>query len=153
MTTKRKTSQIEIPWTGLATAFVWAISPIFIRLGLEGLDSPVVGVTIGLLANVPFYFLLLIYRKREWQGKPLPRKSFYWQLLAAVLVALATWVRYIALDTVPVAVVTAIVRISVPIVIVLSLLMLDQKHERVNWRVWVGGSMIVGGAMILTFGA
>src|SRR5215217_7430673 len=37
---------------GLGCAFLWALSPIFILRGLEGFDSPVVGLTIGLLVSV-----------------------------------------------------------------------------------------------------
>ncbi|MEL6272037.1 MAG: EamA family transporter, partial [Chloroflexota bacterium] len=85
------------------------------------------------------------------RGKPFGGNALWWQLAAAVFVGLATWARWIALDTVPVAVVTALSRLSVPLVIVLSLFMLDQKHERVNWKVWMGGGLIVAGALVLTF--
>lgn len=143
-------TKFQIPWAGLATAFVWAISPIFIRSGLDGLPSPVIGVAIGLLVNVAAYGILLWVRRSEWQGKTISRNALYWQLAAAVFVALATWARWVALETAPVAVVTALERTSVPVVIILSLLVLDQQHERVNRNVWIGGLMIVAGAIILT---
>ena len=47
-----ESAKFQIPWAGLCTALVWAISPIFIRAGLEEFQSPVVGVAIGLLVNV-----------------------------------------------------------------------------------------------------
>lgn len=155
---KSETSQFQIPWTGLATAFVWAVSPIFIRMGLDelakvnlvGTEASLLGVVIGILVNVIAYGLLVWWRRGSWQGKPIPASAIYWQLAAAIFVALSTWARWIALDLAPVAVVTAIVRISVPVVIILSLLMLDQSHERVNWRVWLGGVMIIGGALLLS---
>lgn len=143
-------TKLLIPWAGLATAFVWAISPIFIRAGLTELPSPITGVAIGLLANVIAYGILLLIRRSEWQGKAIPRKTLYWQLAAAVFVALATWARWVALETATVAEVTALERISVPLVIILSVLVLDQTHERVNRNVWIGGLMIVAGAIILT---
>jgi uncharacterized membrane protein len=157
--TKVETPEFQIPWTGLATAFTWAVSPIFIRMGLAelgkvkltGTTASLLGVIIGILVNVVVYGLLLWWRRSSWQGKPIPSRAIYWQLGAAIFVALSTWARWIALDLAPLAVVTAIVRISVPVVIVLSLLMLDQTHERVNWRVWLGGFMIIGGAMLLSF--
>ena len=141
----------QMPWVGLATAVVWAISPIFIRMGLDELPSPVVGVAFGLSVNVVIYGILLWLRRDQFRGKTIPPKALYWQLAAAVFVALATWARWAALDLIPVAVVTSISRLSVPLVIVLSVLMLDQSHERVNLQVWIGGLMIVSGAMILTF--
>ncbi|MEL6150952.1 MAG: EamA family transporter [Chloroflexota bacterium] len=143
--------KVQIPWAGLITAFLWAISPIFIRLGLDELPSPLWGVAIGLTVNVFAYGILLWVRRSQWRGKPFGGNALWWQLAAAVFVGLATWARWIALDTVPVAVVTALSRLSVPLVIVLSLFMLDQKHERVNWKVWMGGGLIVAGALVLTF--
>ena len=147
---KRRTG-FQIPWIGLATAFVWAVSPIFIRMGLDELPSPVIGVAFGLSVNVLIYGFLLWVRRDRWRGKAVPNKALYWQLAAAVFVGLATWARWAALDLIEVARVTAISRLSVPLVIALSVLMLDQGHERVNRQVWIGGLMIVSGAMILTF--
>jgi uncharacterized membrane protein len=142
--------RLLIPWAGLATALAWAISPIFIRAGLAEVPSPLLGVAIGLTTNVFIYGLLLWLRRDTWRGQSIPRQALLWQIGAAAFVALATWARWIALDTVPVATVSAIERLSIPVVILLSLFMLDQKHERVNWRLWLGGLLIVGGALILT---
>lgn len=155
MTTETQSSntsvaRLQIPWAGLATALIWAISPIFVRLGLTQLPSPLIGVSIGMTTNMVIYGLLLWMRRGEWRGKVIPPAIWRWQLMAAVFVALATWARWVALDTVPVAIVTSIERISVPLVILLSILLLDQQHERVNLRVWIGGLMIVGGAILLT---
>ncbi len=141
----------QVPWIALLTSFLWAISPVFIRLGLAELPSPLWGVAIGLSTNVIVYGILLLIRWGEWRGKIIARSALYWQFVAGIFVGLATWFRWIALDTVPVAVVTAMSRLSVPIVIALSLVMLDQAHERVNWRVWLGGMCIVAGALLLTF--
>ncbi len=142
--------KLQIPWAGLGTAFVWAISPIFVRAGLDELPSPITGVAVGLSVNVLAYGIMLWIRRAEWHNQPIPRVAIYWQIGAAIFVALATWARWTALETEPVGVVSAIERLSVPVVIVLSLLMLDQKHERVNRNVWIGGAMIVAGAIILT---
>jgi uncharacterized membrane protein len=144
------TGQFVIPWMGLSTALAWAISPIFIRAGLDELDAPLWGVSIGLFTNVIIYGLMLWLRRREWGDQPIPAIAIRWQLGAAVFVALATWARWVALDLEKVAIVTALERLSVPMVIVLSVLLLDQSHERVNWRVWLGGMMILAGAVILS---
>ncbi len=44
---------------GLGTALAWAISPVFIRKGLDGFDSPLLGVTVGLAASLAGYVLAL----------------------------------------------------------------------------------------------
>ncbi|MEL6270575.1 MAG: hypothetical protein AAFR22_12265, partial [Chloroflexota bacterium] len=61
--------KVQIPWAGLITAFLWAISPIFIRLGLDELPSPLWGVAIGLTVNVFAYGILLWVRRSQWRGK------------------------------------------------------------------------------------
>lgn len=146
-----KDVRFQIPWAGLGTALAWSLSAIFIRAGLAEMASPVVGVAVGLTVNVLIYGVLVFIRRKEWRDSPIPVYAIRWQLVAAVFVSVATWARWVALETVSIAVVSAIERLSVPIVILLSLFLLDQAHERVNWRVWVGGLLIVSGALVLTF--
>jgi uncharacterized membrane protein len=141
----------RLPWAGFATALCWSISPILVREGLEDLDSPVLGVTIGMVANVIAYGILVYIQRDKWQGQPIARTSFNWQFLAGIFVGLATWARWVALDLTEVGVVLAIGRINVPLVLVLSMLMLDQKHERITLNVWLGAGLILAGSMVLIF--
>jgi drug/metabolite transporter (DMT)-like permease len=48
-------SILQTSWLGLSAAFFWAVSPIFIRLGLQDLPSPLLGVTIGVTASALAY--------------------------------------------------------------------------------------------------
>jgi hypothetical protein len=101
MKNKNETAQFQIPWIGLATAFVWAVSPIFIRLGLAelekinlvGMSASLLGVIIGISVNVLVYGILLWWRRSIWQGKTIPRSAILWQIGAAVFVAVSTWAR------------------------------------------------------------
>src|SRR5215216_968301 len=43
-----ETTRIGDALPGLGCAFLWAVSPIFIVRGLDGFDSPLVGLTVGL---------------------------------------------------------------------------------------------------------
>ncbi|HEX6306479.1 MAG TPA: EamA family transporter [Anaerolineales bacterium] len=136
---------------GLATAVSFSISPIFIRRGLEGLESPLLGVTIGMLASTLAYGFVLILRRDRSAGEPVPWQALAFQFLAGVLVGLSTWARWLALDTAPVGVVLALGRLNVPVVILLSPIFIGQHLERVNLRVWLGAGLIVAGSLILTF--
>lgn len=104
-----------------------------------------------MIVNVMAYGVLLYLRRDKWQGKAIPRESLNWQILAGVFVGLATWARWVALDLSEVAVVLAIGRFNVPIVIILSLFMLDQKQERITARLWFGAALIVIGSLLLIF--
>ena len=141
----------EFPWAGLMTAVCWSFSPILIREGLEDLDSPLIGVTVGMLVNVIVYGGLLYFQRNRWQGKVITRDALNWQILAGIFVGLSTWARWVALDKAEVAVVIAIGRINVPIVLLLSIFMLDKKQERITPRLWIGAALIVAGSLILTF--
>jgi uncharacterized membrane protein len=138
---------------GLGTAVCFAGSSIFIRYGLELLPSPLLGVTIGMTV------VTIIYAVFFWSQSAIDSSeislvgSKLWlQIFAGILVAIATWWRWIALDLTPIAIVISLSRLSIPTVLLLSPLLIGQKLEQVNLRVWIGAAAIIAGALILTFG-
>lgn len=138
-------------WMGLAAAFVWGVSPIFIRLGLRDLPSPMLGVTIGVTASTIGYGIILLWQRERWFGIPITRDAWAFKLLAGLLVGLSTWMRWVALDLAPVAVVLALTMISSPLVILLSPMISGKHLERVTRMLWIGTVLILVGALLLTF--
>jgi uncharacterized membrane protein len=136
-------------WLGLAAAFFWALSPIFIRYGLEGLPSPMLGVTVGVCASALAYGLILLWQRGRWQGSSITGEAWTFKLMAGVLVGLSTWMRWVALDLASVAVVLALTMISAPLVLLLSPLLSGRHLERVTGTLWVGAFLIIGGALLL----
>jgi len=134
---------------GLACALMWAISPIFTLEGLEGLDSPLLGVTLGMVASVAAYWVLVVGRGASLRGAAIAREALAFKVLAGVLVALATWWRWLALDGIDVAVVLALALVSVPIVLFLSPLLVGRHLEHVTPKVWFGAGLVVAGALTL----
>lgn len=152
---KKESKAVDTTWRdsmyGLGTAVCFAISPIFIRGGLEDLPSPLLGVTVGMgVSSIAYGIVLLFQRGRVRQG-PVSRDAMFFQIMAGIFVGVSTWVRWIALDTAPVAVVLALGRLNVPIVILLSLLLVGQTQERVTARIWLGATFIVAGSLVLIF--
>lgn len=136
----------------LGTAVCFASSAIFIRYGLVLLPSPLIGVTIGMVIVTVLYGALLWFRPVNDQASVKLRGKMLWlQIIAGVLVAVATWWRWIALDLVPIAVVISLSRLSVPTVLLLSPFLIGQQWEQVTGRIWLGASIIIAGALILTF--
>jgi len=136
---------IERGWraslAGLATTICFSSSAIFIRYGLETLSSPLIGVAISMAICAIAYAILLFIREQRrsdstnlwqmlWQIDAIVLR---WQLLAGILVGLATWVR-----------------LSVPVVLILSPWLVGQKYEEVNGQVWLGAGLILMGSLILT---
>lgn len=142
---------LQTSWLGLGAAFFWALSPIFIRLGLESLPSPLLGVTIGITASAVAYGVILLWQRRRWARTPIPQQAWVYKLIAGVLVGLSTWMRWIALDLAPVAVVLALSMISTPLVIVLSPLISGKHLERVTTILVTGTGLILAGALLLIF--
>lgn len=136
---------------GLGVALCFAISPIFIRSGLDKMDSPLLGVTIGMIASTVAYGILLLVRRERLNLSALPRESLYYQLGAGLFVGASTWIRWIALTMAPVAVVLALGRLNIPIVIFLSIILVGQQEERVTARVWLGAALVVIGSLLLIF--
>lgn len=138
---------------GLGTAVCFAISPVFIRAGLEGLPSPLLGVTIGMIVCVVAYGATLLVRRRQsvTPSVSVPRAALALQIVAGMLVGLSTWARWLALDLAPVAVVIALGRLNVPLVLVLAPLMLGRRLEPVTLRVWLGAGLIIAGSLVLIF--
>jgi drug/metabolite transporter (DMT)-like permease len=134
---------------GLAAAVCWSLSPTFIRLGLAEVPSPIIGVTIGIVASVLGYAVVLAVRGQRLGLNLNNSDALAFKLAAALLVGLATWTRWIALDLAPVAVVLALSMVSTPVVNILSPLVVGRELERVTAQVWLGSGLIVGGSLIL----
>jgi drug/metabolite transporter (DMT)-like permease len=135
---------------GLGCAFLWALSPIFTVRGLEGLDSPLVGVTVGLLVSVvAFVPAYALWRGggRAWQA--VTGAAGRLKLLAGVLVAVSTWLRWAALEDATVGVVLGLSLLSVPVVLLLAPVIAGRHVERVTAGLWGGAGLVVSGALIL----
>jgi len=142
---------LKSSWLGLGAAFFWAVSPVFIRLGLQDLSSPLLGVTIGVTASALGYGAVLLWQRERWVGCSITNEAWIFKLIAGVLVGLSTWMRWVALDRAPIAVVLALLMISMPLVILLSPLISSKQLERVTAMLWMGTGLILSGALLLTF--
>jgi len=145
------TAILSASWLGLSAALFWAISPIFIKLGLTGLPSPILGVTVGVTASAIGYGLLMMLRRGRLFDPGIPREAWIYKLIAGVLVGLSTWMRWVALGLTTVAVVLSLSMISTPLVILLSPLISGKHLERVTLMLWTGTALILGGALLLVF--
>jgi drug/metabolite transporter (DMT)-like permease len=133
----------------LATAAAWALSPIFTVEGLEELDSPLLGVTIGMFAAAGAYGVLLALSSTAMRGAHGSREALLLKLAAGVVVALATWGRWISLEDTAVGVVLALQLVSVPVVLFLAPMISGRHVEIVNARIWLGALLVMAGSLLL----
>ena len=132
---------------GLGAAVMWGTSPVLTVEGLKGIHSPLAGVSIGMLAAVSAYAAALMVRGTGLGLAALDRDALSFKSAAAVLVALATWLRWVALDHASVGVVLALSLLSVPVVLFVAPLLVGRHLEHVTARVWLGSALVVGGAL------
>jgi drug/metabolite transporter (DMT)-like permease len=137
-------------FAALGTALCWAISPIFIRDGLEGLPSPLLGVTVSMVSSaLVFGVVLAVRRPMTGGGRAVTNAALGFKVVAGVLVGVATWFRWIALDRATVAVVLSVNAVSVPTVLLLAPVIVGRRHERVTARLWFGAGLVVAGSLVL----
>jgi hypothetical protein len=120
---------------------------VFAVQGFDGIRSPLLGVSIGLVAATAAYAAALAVRGSGLGT--IPRGALSLKLVAALFVAFATWWRWIALDDAPVGVVLALGLLSVPVVLFLAPLVVGAHLEHVTARVWAGSALVLGGALTL----
>jgi drug/metabolite transporter (DMT)-like permease len=132
------------------TAFMWALSAVLTVEALEGLDSPLLGVTLGLLAATAALGGALVARGSfALAVRSIARNTLALKLAAAVFLAFATWFRLLALDETDVAVALAANLVSVPVVLVLAPMLMGRHLEQADARIWSGGALVAGGILAL----
>jgi drug/metabolite transporter (DMT)-like permease len=134
---------------GLLTALAWSFSPIFIKQGLEGLESPLLGLTLGMAVALLAYATFLPFRPRAEGAAFGSWDSVAFKLVAGVMVGLSVWARWESLELASIAVVLALGLLSVPVVLLFSPVLMGRAVERVTVRIWVGALLVVGGGLVL----
>jgi drug/metabolite transporter (DMT)-like permease len=136
----------------LITACAWSLSAIFTLEGLEELDSPLLGVTVGMIAAAVAYGAPLALSRESFKPAAEPWDALALKLTAGVVVALATWGRWVALDDVAVAAVLALNLLSVPVVLVVAPLISGRHVEVVTAKIWGGAALVMLGSLLLIVG-
>jgi transporter family protein len=137
---------------GLGTSLAWAISPIFIKQGLDGLESPLLGVTLGMVVAVLAYGLALALRPGG-RGGAIRWDALSFKLVAGVFVALSTWARWLSLDYSAIGIVLALGLLSVPVVLLMSPVLMGRHVEEVGAAIWIGALLVVAGSLMLVVAA
>jgi drug/metabolite transporter (DMT)-like permease len=138
---------------GLLTALAWSISPVFIKEGLHGLDSPLLGLTLGMGVALLAYAAALPLRPRAAGAALGSWGSLAFKLVAGVMVGLSVWARWESLESASIAVVLALGLLSVPVVLLFSPVLMGRHVERVTAQVWAGAALVVGGGLLLILAA
>ena len=96
-----------------------------------------------------FGVVLAIRRSVTGGGRAVTTEALGFKIVAGLLVGVATWFRWIALDRATVAVVLSVNAVSVPTVLLLAPVIVGRRHERVTARLWFGAGLVVAGSLVL----
>ena len=140
--------RLTYPWFALAASLSWGTSPLFIRWGLEGLSSPVIGVTIGLAAAAGLYAIVLASGKAPTTSGT-PSEVHRWLLIGGVLVAVAIAAQWTALDLVEVNVVVTLQQVATPVVVLVAPFIVGTAIERWTWRLILGMVAVIAGSTMV----
>ena len=138
-----------IPWFGLGAALSWGTSPLFIRWGLEGLDSPLLGVTVGMAAAALSYGVSLTVTGR-WGGDGIiPRSNLAWLMLAGLLVAVAIASQWASYDLIAIAIATTLMQLSAPVVIIAAPFIVGREMEPITPPLVIGAGLVMAGSILV----
>ena len=135
----------------LLSATGYGLSPILVRIGLEGkgLAVSVAGNLVASLAAVTVMALFLLPPRQLRHALAVGREPAKWFTLSGILVAISQLFLYMAMSIAPVTVVSPINRLSILFRLYFSRL-LNPKHEVFGGKVVVGTVVSLAGAVVLS---
>jgi len=136
------------PWFALLVAVLWGVSPQLIRLGLEGLDAPLLGLTIGLGCALAIHAVGLTLAG-AWRRAPVPRPAYRWMALGGLTGATAMGAQWISFDLTTVAIALTVQQLATIVVVALVPVMFHEPLERINLLLLVGGAAMLAGSAIV----
>lgn len=135
------------PLYGLGAAASWGTSPLFIRRGLEELDVPILGVTVGMTVAAVVMGAVIWLGWRPTSVASI-RPVLGWIVLGGLLVGAAIVAQWEAFAAIEISVAIALMQLSTPVVVVTAPFVTRSHRERPT--IWtVAGMLAVGGGSVL----
>lgn len=136
---------------GLLSATGYGLSPILVRIGLEGhgLGASIAGNLVASIAATAVMGLFLLPPSRLRHALAVEREPAKWFTLSGILVAVSQLFLYMAMSIAPVTVVSPINRLSILFRLYFSRL-LNPQHEVFGGKVVLGTIVSLAGAVVLS---
>jgi len=139
----------SIPWFGLGVSLCWGTSPMLIRNGLEGLDAPVLGLTIGLSGALLVYAFLL-RSLGLMKGTEVEHRSAYgWMLLGGFTGAVGIGAQWISFGLTTIAIAITVQQLAVLVIMAIAPIMFDAKLEKPTLALVTGTATLLGGSLLV----
>jgi len=136
------------PWLALMVATLWGSSPMLIRKGLEGLDEPIIGLTVGLGASLILHALGLTIAG-GWKGSPIPRDAYKWMMIGGVTGAIGIGAQWISFGLTTIAIAITVQQLATLVIVALAPVVFDAKFEKLTPPLIMGTLMMLAGSGIV----
>lgn len=133
---------------GTGCGVAWGLAPIFVKLGLKGLGSPIAGAFISFLAATTVLSISLMNQKQRTLFAHLTGKAAMFFFIAGFFNCTANLTRYTALSLAPASVVTTLIAIA-PIFLLVFSFLFNRNLEIFSKRVIIGSVTVVTGSVLL----
>lgn len=129
----------------LLSAFFAALTALFAKMGVKGIDSDL-ATAIRTLVILFIAWGIVVYKGIGRETASLTRENWLFLVLSGCATGLS-WIFYFrALQLGKVSQVAPVDKLSVAIAIILSVIFL---HEAISWKTAVGAALIIGGTFVL----
>jgi transporter family protein len=134
-------------WWALLSAFFAGITAILAKIGVADVN-PNLAVAIRTTVVLVFAWSIAFATMSTATIADLPRRTWLFLILSGIATG-ASWFCYFrALQIGQASLVAPVDKLSVVFAIALAALIL---HEHLTWHQWVGGSLVVAGALVLAW--
>lgn len=138
-----------IPTFGLLVSLCWGASPMFIRRGLEGLDAPVLGLTVGLGVALVVHAISLTVAG-SWSATEWNRGALIWMAMGGLTGAIGIGAQWVAFGLTTIAIAITVQQLAVLVVVALAPIMFKSAMERLNATLFIGiAAVMLGSAMVV----
>src|SRR5258706_10141510 len=137
------------PWAlfSLGSAFFAGLTAILGKLGVSGMNSNL--ATLIRTVVILFITMGIVSLRREWDWPDTTLKPMSFLILSGIATGFSWLCYYRALQLAPASLVSPIDKLSVAFAIVLGIVLLG---EPLTWRIALGGSLVVAGALVIATG-
>jgi drug/metabolite transporter (DMT)-like permease len=143
-----ETKQWSKPWYALMVAAFWGVSPIFIRKGLEGVDEPVLGLTVGLAVALLVHAIGLTVAG-QWKRPRPPRSAYRWMMAGGVTGAIGISAQWVSFSRTTIAISITVQQLATLVVVGLAPFVFDAKQERLTLSLAIGTAAMIAGAVVV----
>ncbi len=138
------------PWFALLVAGLWGTSPMLIRKGLEDLDEPILGLTVGLAVALVAHAVGLTVAG-QWKHPKPPRMAYGWMLAGGVTGAIGIGAQWVSFNLTTIAIAITVQQLAVLVVVGGAPLVFDAKLERLTVSLVGGTFAMIGGSVLVVW--